>query len=88
MIRRHPDLLALIVALAGALAVITFLLGDLLLSRERELELGTERIEHFGVRCGEHTARTYEAVDILLREIATDLSSNHYDWPTWEASRG
>ncbi len=88
MIRRHPDLLALIVALAGALAVITFLLGDLLLSRERELELGTERIEHFGVMFGEHTARTYEAVDILLREIATDLSSNHYDWPTWEASRG
>ena len=88
MIRRHPDLLALIVALAGALAVVAFLLGDLLLSRERELELGAERIEHFGVMFGEHTARTYEAVDILLREIATDLSSNHHDWPTWEASRG
>ena len=88
MIRRRPDLLALIVALAGALAVVAFLLGDLLLSRERELELGTERIEHFGVMFGEHTARTYEAVDILLREIATDLSSNRQDWPTWEASRG
>jgi len=88
MIRRHPDLLALIVALAGALAVVAFLLGDLLLSRERELELGAERIEHFGVMFGEHTARTYEAVDILLREIATDLSSNRQDWPTWEASRG
>jgi signal transduction histidine kinase len=88
MIRRRPDLLALIVALASTLAVVAFLLGDLLLSRERELELGTARTEQFGTMIGEHTARTHEALDIMLREIATDLSSNHQDWPTWEASRG
>ena len=88
MIRRRPDLLALIVALAGTLAVVAFLLWDQFLSRERELDLGTARTEHSGVMLGEHTARTYEAVDILLRDIATDLSSNHQDWASWEASRG
>ena len=88
MIRRRPDLLALIVALAGTLAVVAFLLWDQFLSRERELDLGTARTEHFGAMLGEHTARTYEAVNILLREIANDLSSNHQDWASWEASRG
>ncbi|MGB4914315.1 MAG: ATP-binding protein [Candidatus Dechloromonas phosphoritropha] len=88
MIRRRPDLLALIVAVTGTLAVVAFLLGDLLLSREREIDLGTARTEHFGTMLAEHTARTYEALDILLREIASDLSSNHPEWPTWEPSRG
>ena len=88
MIRRRPDLLALIVAVTGTLAVVAFLLGDLLLSREREIDLGTARTEHFGTMLAEHTARTYEALDILLREIASDLSSNHPEWPTWESSRG
>lgn len=88
MIRRRPDLLALIVALASALAVVAFVLGDLLLSRERELELGIARTREFGTMLGEHTARTYEAMDILLREIASDLSTNHQEWPTWEAGRG
>jgi len=88
MIRRRPDLLALIVALASALAVVAFVVGDLLLSRERELDLGAARTEQFATMLGEHTARTYEALDILLREIASDLSSNHQEWTTWEASRG
>ncbi len=88
MIRRRPDLLALTVALASTLAVVVFVLGDLLLSRERELEFGMARTREFGTMLGEHTARTHEALDILLREIASDLSNNHQDWPTWEASRG
>jgi hypothetical protein len=36
----------------------------------------------------EHTARTFEAVDVLLRETATDLSHSRRDWENWEASRG
>jgi len=88
MIFRRPDLQVLIVALAGALAMVAFVLGDVLLSRKSELELGMARTSAFATMLGEHTARTHEALDILLREIASDLSSNHQEWPTWEASRG
>ena len=71
MIRRRPDLLALIFALIGTLAVVAVFISDLVLSRERELEQGERRVQHFGVMVGEHTARTFEAVDIQLREIAS-----------------
>lgn len=88
MIRRRPDLLALIIALASTLIVVAFVVGDLLLSRERELDLGAARTEHFGIMMGEHTGRSYGAIDILLREVATDLSDHHQGWLTWEARRG
>ena len=74
MIRRRPDLLAIVVALIGTLAVAAAFLGDLLLSRESEIAAGERRVQEFGIMLGEHTARSFEAVDILLREIATDLS--------------
>jgi signal transduction histidine kinase len=88
MIRRRPDLLALIFALVGTLVVVAIFIGDLMLSRERALEAGQQRVQHFGIMLGEHTARTFEAVDILLREIATDLSEDHRDWNDWEPKRG
>ncbi len=88
MIRRRPDLLALIFALIGTLAVVAVFISDLVLSRERELEQGERRVQHFGVMVGEHTARTFEAVDIQLREIASDLSENHANWHDWEPKRG
>jgi len=88
MIRRRPDLLALIVALVSTLAIVAFVLGNLILSRDRELDLGIARTGYFGAMLGEHTARTFDALDILLREVATDLSNHRQDWPAWEASRG
>ena len=88
MIRRRPDLLAIVVALIGTLAVAAAFLGDLLLSRESELAAGEQRVQEFGIMLGEHTARSFEAVDILLREIATDLSEHHHDWHSWDSSRG
>ncbi|MBP5996629.1 MAG: hypothetical protein KA535_01645 [Azonexus sp.] len=88
MIRRRPDLLALIVALVGTLVVAAVFISDLMLSRERELAQGERRVQHFGIMLGEHTARTFEAVDILLREIASDLSENHADWHDWDPKRG
>jgi len=36
----------------------------------------------------EHTARTFEAVDVLLRETATDLSHSRRNWRDWDASKG
>ena len=88
MNRRRPDLLALIVALAGTLSVAAVFISDLMLSRERELDLGEQRVQHFGTMLGEHTARTFEAVDILLREIATDLTENQHDWENWAPGYG
>lgn len=88
MIRRRPDLLALIVALVGTLIIVAVFISDLILSRERELAEGEQRVRHFGIMLGEHTARTFEAVDILLREIANDLSENHTGWHDWDPKRG
>jgi signal transduction histidine kinase len=88
MIRRRPDLLAIVVALIGTLAVAAAFLGDLLLSRESEIAAGEQRVQEFGTMLGEHTARSFEAVDILLREIATDLSEIHHDWQGWDSRRG
>jgi signal transduction histidine kinase len=88
MIRRRPDLLAIVVALLGTLAVAAAFLGDLLLSRESELAAGERRVQEFGVMLGEHTARSFEAVDILLREIAADLSDKPHDWERWDQRRG
>ncbi len=88
MIRRRPDLLALIVALIATLVILAIFIGELMLSRERELDQGEQRVLHFGIMMAEHTARTFEAVDILLREIASDLSNNSPDWKNWEQSVG
>ena len=86
--RRKPEALALIVALVGTISVLIVLLSDAFLSREREIELGERRIQHFSIMLAEHPARTFEAVDILLREMAADLSNNHNDWEKWDANRG
>ncbi|MGA9395680.1 MAG: ATP-binding protein [Azonexus sp.] len=88
MIQRRPDLAVLLVVLIGALAVVGAYVGDLIVSRERELTLGERRVEHFGIMIGEHTARSFESVDILLREIATDLSEDLHDWSSWQPSQG
>jgi len=88
MPRRKPETLALAVSLAGTLIVLLVFMADLVLARHRDLESGERRLQHFGIMMAEHTARTFEAVDVLLRETATDLSHSRRDWENWEASRG
>jgi len=88
MLRRRPEALALVVALVATVTVLTVFLSDVFLSRERELELGERRVQHFSIMLAEHTARTFEAVDILLREMAADLTNNQHDWENWESNRG
>ncbi|MDD2741769.1 MAG: ATP-binding protein [Rhodocyclaceae bacterium] len=85
--RRRPEGVALIVALTSTVVVLIFFLSDAYQSRVRELETGQRRTELFSVMLAEHTARTLEAVDILLREMASDLTNNH-DWRQWEPNRG
>lgn len=88
MAQRKPETLALTVALAGTLTVLLVFLGDLVLARHRDLESGERRLQHFGIMMAEHTARTFEALDVLLRETASDLSNNRRGWERWDASRG
>ncbi|RIX49120.1 MAG: hypothetical protein D3M94_04295 [Rhodocyclales bacterium GT-UBC] len=88
MLKRKPETLALIVALIGTLTVLFVFLTDLLLARHRDLEAGERRLQHFGIMMAEHTARAFEAIDVLLREMSTDLSSNRRNWEKWEANQG
>ena len=66
MRHRRPETLALIVALSSTLAVLTVFLIDLALSRQRDLQLGEKRLQQFTVMLAEHTARAFEAVDVLV----------------------
>ena len=88
IVRQKPETLALIVALVSTITVLTVFLTDLLLARQRDLETGEKRVQHFGIMMAEHTARTFEAVDILLREMAADLSNNRRNWVKWESGEG
>ncbi len=88
MLRRKPEALALLVALISTLTVLAVFLTDLVLSRQRDLEAGERRVQHFGIMMAEHTARSLDAIDMLLREMASDLSLSHRDWPDWDPSRG
>jgi len=88
MLTRKPEKLALIVALAGTLTVLLVFLTDLTLSYQRDIDSGEKRLQQFTVMMAEHTARSFEAVDVLVKEVATDLSSNRIDWPEWESVRG
>jgi hypothetical protein len=76
MLNRKPEKLALIVALFSTLTVLLVVLTDLTLSYQRDLESGEKRLQQFSVMMAEHTARSFEAVDLLVNEIAGDLSSN------------
>src|SRR5574343_1720429 len=88
MASRKPETLALTISLVGTVIVLLVFLADLVVARNRDLEAGERRLQHFGIMMAEHTARTFEAVDMLLRETATDLSHSRRDWEKWEASKG
>jgi signal transduction histidine kinase len=88
MAARKPETLALTAALAATLIVLIVFIVDLSLARHNDFEAGERRLQHFGIMMAEHTARTFEAVDVLLRETATDLSLNRRDWESWDSSRG
>ena len=80
MSTRKPESLALTISLVGTLIVLSVFMADLVVARHRDLEAGERRLQHFGLMMAEHTARTFEAVDVLLRETATDLSHSRRDW--------
>ncbi len=88
MRKRKPETLALMVALVGMLMVLNVFLIDLFLSRQRDIEAGERRLQHFGIMMAEHTARAFEAIDVLLREMSADLTQNQRNWENWEPGKG
>lgn len=88
MLKRKPETLALFVALIGTLTVLFVFLADLLVARHRDFEAGERRLQHFGIMMSEHTARSFEAIDVLLREMSADLSRSRRNWEKWEPAQG
>lgn len=88
MAQRRPDTLALMVALIGSLAVLVAFVVDLALSRQRDLEDGRQRLQRFAGMMADHTAHAFEAADVVLRDMVTDLGVNHPKWREWSPSRG
>lgn len=85
--RRNPAWLALPLLILTSLLVLAGFLIDLALSRSHEQTVGRQRLTHLTELIGEHTARSLEAVDILLRELSTDLSG-HDRWQAWNPRTG
>lgn len=85
---RRPEALVLVVSLVGSLAVLLAFAGGLLAGRQDALVRAEQRLQHVGTMLAEHTARSLDGVDILLRELARDLSQNKSDWRDWEDVRG
>lgn len=88
MLNRKPEQLALLIALLSTLALLLVVLIDLFLSYQRDLDSGEKRLQQFSVMMAEHTARSFEAVDLLINEIAGDLSSNRSTWQNWSDVQG
>ena len=88
MRRSKPETLVLLVAITCTLAILGVFITDLLLTRERELDTGEQRLQRFSLMMAEHTARAFDSIDILLREMSADLSSTRHDWEKWSPAKG
>lgn len=88
MAKRKPDTLALMVALIGSLAVLFAFVVDITLSRQRDLEDGQQRLQQFAGMMADHTAHAFDAVDVVLRDMVSDLAVNQPHWRDWSSSRG
>ncbi len=88
MLRQKPEGLALYVSLIGTLIILLVFLADLLIARHRAIEAGEQRMQQFGLMMAEHTARSFDSISVLLREIAVDLGKNRRNWEKWEPSAG
>jgi signal transduction histidine kinase len=84
---RKPETLVIIAAIAGTVVVLALFIAELLVNRQRDLNEGERRLRHFNIMMVEHTARNFEAVDIHLRETASDLSRNQPKWPAWSSEK-
>lgn len=88
MLRKKPETLVFFVALISTVVLLAAFLTDLIFARQQDIASSERRLQHFEVMMAEHTARSFEAVDVLLREMAADLSRNSAGWENWAAHKG
>lgn len=86
--QKTPENRTVAIAIASAVAIALIFAIELYISRNRTLEEGNNRLQHFGLMMAEHTSRTFGVVNVLLRAMAQDLSEKHRNWQDWDASQG
>lgn len=86
--RKKPETLVFLVALISTVALLTAFITDLIFARQQDLDNSERRLQHFEFMMAEHTARSFEAIDVLLREMSADLSHNNIGWENWAAHKG
>lgn len=84
---KRPETLALLVALLGSGVVLAAFVVNLGFSRGRELETSRQRLQHAAAVIADHSARSLNAVDMLLKDLAQDLADSRSDWQGWDANR-
>lgn len=80
---RRPEQLVLLGSLIFAGLVLLLFAVDLYHARQRELDEGARRTRQFSVMVSENSARAFEVVEALLRELATDFGRDRAPWPSW-----
>jgi len=88
MSRKRPDILVLTVSVVASLLILVAFVVGLMASRNEEINQAEQRLQHFSTMLAEHTDRSLAGVDILMREVARDLSLNRPDWQSWDDARG
>ena len=88
MLRQKPETLVFLVALISTVALLAVFFTDLIFARQQDIESSERRLQHFQIMMVEHTARSFEAIDVLLREMSADLSHKSADWESWAANKG
>ncbi len=84
----RPETLTTLVASTICLLMMLLLAVDLTLGYQQTLRDAENRLRHFNLTMVEHTARSFETVRVLLREIAKDLQTHHPEWRSWDNSAG
>lgn len=88
MLKHKAESLALTVAASSILIMMVIFIIDLTLSHRQAMQEGQNRLQHFSLMMSEHTARSFEALDMLVREVSKDMSNNYRNWRDWDSATG
>ena len=84
MRRSKPETLVLLVAITCTLAILGVFITDLLLTRERELDTGEQRLQRFSLMMAEHTG-TMGEMDRLVETCLSDYDEHGWVAAPWRA---
>ncbi len=69
-------------------AVVIAFFGNLLITRNIELERAEKRTHHFAHLLAENTSHTFESIEVLLRETSLSLAISRANWQAWSDQSG